>query len=83
LLAGNAMIGGFSLSRMATQLPERVAGALRDVLKRLAAGTLDVELHELDGLESTPRAHDELAAGRGSGKRVVRLARRSKWRGPH
>jgi hypothetical protein len=35
---------------------------------------LDIELHELDGLESAPRAHDELAAGHGSGKRVVRVA---------
>jgi NADPH:quinone reductase len=69
------MIGGFSLSRMAAQLPERVAAALRDVLERLATGSLDVELHTLDGLESAPRAHDELAAGRGSGKRVVRVAR--------
>jgi NADPH:quinone reductase len=75
LFAGNAMIGGFSLSRMAAQLPERVASALRDVLERLATGSLDVELHALDGLESAPRAHDELAAGRGSGKRVVRVAR--------
>ena len=63
------MIGGFSLSRMSSRLPERVAGALRDVLMRLA----DIELHELDGLESAPHAHDELAAGRGSGKRVVRV----------
>jgi NADPH2:quinone reductase len=74
LFAGNAMIGGFSLSRMATRLPQRVAGALHDVLKRLATGALDVELHELGGLELAPRAHDELAAGLGSGKRVVRLA---------
>jgi NADPH2:quinone reductase len=73
LLAGNVMVGGFSLSRMAAQLPERVAGALRGVLKRLATGALDVELHELDGLESVPPAHDDLAAGRGSGKRVIRL----------
>ena len=74
LFAGNAMIGGFSLSRMAAQLPDRVATALRDVLERLATGALNVESHELDGLGSTPRAHDELAAGRGSGKRVVRVA---------
>jgi NADPH2:quinone reductase len=74
LFAGNAAIGGFSLSRMASQLPERVAAALRDVLARLAARQLDVELHELDGLESAPQAHDELAAGRGSGKRVVQIA---------
>ena len=59
---------------MAAGLPERVAGALRDVLTRLATGTLDVELHELDGLESASRAHDELATGRGAGKRVVRVA---------
>jgi NADPH2:quinone reductase len=60
---------------MASQLPERVAAALRDVLARLADRQLDVELHELDGLESAPQAHEELAAGRGSGKRVVRIAR--------
>jgi threonine dehydrogenase-like Zn-dependent dehydrogenase len=74
LFAVNAMIGGFSLSRMATQLPERVVGTLHDVLQRLPTGALDVELHELEGFESAPRAHDELAAGLGSGKRVVRLA---------
>jgi NADPH2:quinone reductase len=74
LFAGNAMIGGFSLSRMAEQLPERVAGALRDVLERLSTGAPDIELHELHGLESAPRVHDELATGRGSGKRVVRVA---------
>jgi NADPH2:quinone reductase len=67
------MVGGFSLSRMAAQLLERVGGALRDVLDRLAAGALDIELRELDGLESAPRAHDELAGGHGSGKRVVRV----------
>jgi NADPH-dependent curcumin reductase CurA len=44
------------------------------VLARLAARQLDVELHELDGLESAPQAHEQLAAGRGSGKRVVRVA---------
>jgi NADPH:quinone reductase len=59
---------------MAEQLPERVAGALRDVLERLSTGALDIELHELHGLESAPRVHDELATGRGSGKRVVRVA---------
>jgi NADPH:quinone reductase len=73
LFAGNTMIGGFSLSRMSSRLPERVAGALRDVLVRLADHQIDIELHELDGLESAPHAHDELAAGRGSGKRVVRV----------
>jgi NADPH:quinone reductase len=76
LLAGNAMIGGFSLSRMSSQLPGRVAVALRDVLTRLADQQIDIELREFDGLESARHVHDELAAGRGSGKRVVRVSAR-------
>jgi NADPH:quinone reductase len=73
LIAGNAMIGGFSLSRMASQLPKRVAEALRGVMQRLGDRQIDIELHELDGLESAPHAHDQLAARRGSGKRIVRI----------
>jgi NADPH:quinone reductase len=73
LFAGNASIAGFSLSRMAQQLPDRVATALHGVLERLAAGTLAVAVQELAGLDAVPGAHDELATGRGSGKRVVRI----------
>lgn len=74
LFATNIMIGAFSLSRMADQLPERVGGALRDVLQRLATGTVDIALQELKGLDAAPGAHDELATGRGSGKRVVHVS---------
>jgi NADPH:quinone reductase len=74
LFALNASIGAFSLSRMATQLPRRVATALDTVLTHLASGALRVELHELDGLDAVPAVHQELAEGRGSGKRVIRVA---------
>ena len=73
LFALNASIGAFSLSRMATQLPRRVAAALDTVLTHLASGALRVELHELDGLDAVPDVHQELAEGRGSGKRVIRV----------
>ena len=73
LFAGNASIAGFSLSRMAEQLPDRVATALHAVLERLAAGTLGVAVQELAGLDAAPGAHDELATGRGSGKRIVHV----------
>jgi NADPH2:quinone reductase len=76
LFALNASIGAFSLSRMATQLPERVAIALDTVLRHLASGALSVEMHELDDLDATPAVHQELAEGRGSGKRVIRVAAR-------
>ena len=74
LFALNASIGAFSLSRMATQLPKRVASALDTVLTHLGAGALRVEMNELDGLDATPAVHQELAEGRGSGKRVIRVA---------
>jgi NADPH:quinone reductase len=70
----NASIGAFSLSRMAAQLPQRVATALDTVLTHLAAGALSVEMHELDDLDATPAVHQELAEGRGSGKRIIRVA---------
>jgi NADPH:quinone reductase-like Zn-dependent oxidoreductase len=74
LFALNASIGAFSLSRMATQLPQRIATALDTVLTHLASGALRVEMHELDGLDAVPAVHQELAEGRGSGKRVIRVA---------
>jgi NADPH-dependent curcumin reductase CurA len=58
---------------MAAQLPERVSAALHGVLARLADGTLDIALTELVGLDAAPAAQQELAAGAGSGKRVVRV----------
>ena len=71
LFARNASIGAFSLSRLAVQRPNRVGEALRDALRRLADGTLGLAVSELDGLEAVAGAHQELADGNGSGKRVV------------
>lgn len=73
LFATNTTIGAFSLSRMAEQIRPRRPGAAR-CPPPLATGALDVAVQELDGLEAAPGAHDELATGRGSGKRVVRVA---------
>jgi NADPH2:quinone reductase len=73
LFALNASIGAFSLSRMAAQIPQRVAGALQRVLQQLDAGQVTVPAQELNGLGAVAEVHDELATGRGSGKRVVRL----------
>lgn len=74
LFAGNASIGGFSLSRLATDAPHRVTAALKYALQRLADGELQVELSIVDGLDNAPAAHQELAEATGSGKRVVRVA---------
>ena len=71
LFAGNVSIGAFSLSRLAVQRPNRVGEALRDALRRLADGTLDVAVSELDGLQAAPGAQQELADGTSRGKRVV------------
>jgi NADPH2:quinone reductase len=73
LFAANASIAGFSLASLAATAPERVAGAMHDVLCHLAAGELDVELTKVEGLGAAPRAQQALAEGRGRGKQVVRV----------
>jgi hypothetical protein len=67
--------GGHELSllRSAAELPVGTVD-MDTVLTHLASGALRVELHELDGLEATRAVHQELAEGRGSGKRVIRVA---------
>ncbi|MBS1877907.1 MAG: zinc-binding dehydrogenase [Actinobacteria bacterium] len=73
LFALNASIAAFSLSRMARQLPDRVGAALSRALAALADGTLSVKPIEIAGLGGVAGVHDELAAGRGAGKRVAVL----------
>jgi len=72
LFAANVSIGGFSLAALAATAPARVARALHRVLDHLAAGDLDFELTELDGLTAAPEAQTALAEGRGRGKQIVR-----------
>lgn len=54
--------------------PAVLATALSQVLDRLAAGDLDVDLTSVDGLAAAATAQQALADGRSSGKHVVRLA---------
>jgi NADPH:quinone reductase len=73
LIGGNLSVAGFSLRGLAAGAPDRVGGALRDVLALLGDGVSTPPATELDGLEDVPRAHELLANRRGSGKYVARV----------
>lgn len=73
LFAGNASIGGFSMSAMSVRAPEIIGNALREVLELVARGELGLEFTAIDGLEAAADAQQALAEGRGAGKYVVRL----------
>jgi NADPH2:quinone reductase len=73
LYAGNASIGGFSMSSMSVHAPQLIGNALRDVLQLAADGQLALELTTLDGLAAAPAAQQALSEGRGAAKYVVRL----------
>ncbi|MFC6159996.1 quinone oxidoreductase family protein [Kribbella jiaozuonensis] len=73
LFAGNASIGGFSMSAMSIRAPEIIGNALREVLELVADGQLTLEFTTIDGLAAAADAQQALAEGRGAGKYVVRL----------
>ena len=73
LMAGNVSLGGFSLSALAAQDPDRVARALDDVLRRLARGELAVATAVSEGLEAAPGLHDALAGGYSGAKPLIHL----------
>ncbi|RZU11167.1 NADPH:quinone reductase-like Zn-dependent oxidoreductase [Kribbella rubisoli] len=73
LFAGNASIGGFSMSAMSVHAPELIGAALREVLELVAEGELTLEFTTIDGLAAAADAQQALAEGRGAGKYVVRL----------
>lgn len=73
LVAGNAAIGGFSISRLAAATPAVAAEAIGRVLDLLARGTVDLPVSEIGSLSEVPAVHQLLAQGRGRGKYVVRL----------
>jgi NADPH:quinone reductase len=73
LSAANVSVGGFSLAAYAAAAPQRVRAAMTRVLDLLAAGELTIELRVVDGLERAADIQQELADGRGSGKRVIRV----------
>lgn len=74
LIGGNLSVGGFSISRLARTAPQRVAGALHDVLELVAARRLDLPVTVVDGLDRVGETHDLLARGGSTGKFVVRVA---------
>ncbi|MER7251191.1 zinc-binding dehydrogenase [Kribbella sp. NPDC000426] len=73
LFAGNASIGGFSMSAMSVNAPELIGAALSEVLELVAGGQLTLDFTTIDGLASAADAQQALAEGRGAGKYVVRL----------
>lgn len=74
LFATNTSIGGFSLAALTATAPQRVTRALREVLHKLEAGELDVELTSVPDLYAAPKAQQALADGSALGKQVVRVA---------
>lgn len=71
LIGGNVGLLGFSISRLTTAAPARVAGALATILDLLAAGALTLDPVIVGGLDGLATAHQQLADGRGTGKYVV------------
>jgi NADPH:quinone reductase len=74
LIGGNVCLAGFSMSRLVANAPERAAGALRRVLQMIEAGRPAPSVTVVESLDSVGGVHDLLAAGRGRGKYVVRVA---------
>ncbi len=73
LMAGNLTVTGFSHRGLAATAPERLARAVRRVVDLLADGDLELPVVELPDLAAVPAAHDAMAAGRATGKYVVRV----------
>jgi NADPH2:quinone reductase len=73
LFGGNVSIGGFSIRGYAANAPALVAEALADVLHKVKAGELSIELTLVEGLDHAAEAQQALADGRGDGKYVVRV----------
>lgn len=73
LFAGNASIGGFSMSALSIHAPDIIGDALREVLELVATGELTLQFTTINGLAAAADAQQALAEGRGAGKYVVRL----------
>jgi NADPH2:quinone reductase len=74
LIGGNVGILGFSISSLRRTRPATVAAALRRSLSLLAAGNVRLDVTVANSLRAVPEIHDLLAARRGSGKYVARIA---------
>lgn len=74
LIGGNVGILGFSASSLSRTRPTAVGGALRRSLSLLAGGEVRLEVTVVPGLNAVREVHDLMAARRGSGKYVARIA---------
>ena len=74
LIGANVSVGGFSMSALARTAPQRPVRALERVLTMVGAGELDPAPTVVDSLKAVAGVHDLLAAGRGRGKYVTRVA---------
>ena len=74
LIGGNVGIFGFSISSLSRTRPAAVGGALRRSLSLLAAGDVRLDVTVANGLQAIPEIHDLMAARRGNGKYVARIA---------
>ena len=73
LIGGNVGVLGFSMSRLSAAAPKAVASALAKGLEMIAAARIRPEVTIVESLESVAAIHDLLAAGRGSGKYVIKV----------
>jgi len=61
------------MSRLSAAAPKAVASALAKGLEMIAAARIRPEVTIVEPLESVAAIHDLLAAGRGSGKYVIKV----------
>lgn len=74
LIGGNVGILGFSVSSLTRTRPTAVGAALRRSLNLLRDGDVRLAVTVIQGIDAVPEVHDLLAARRGSGKYVARIA---------
>jgi NADPH2:quinone reductase len=71
LLGGNLSIGGFSISSLSLEAPNKVGAALARGLNLLAGGDAGIEITDVERLEDVPEYQELISKGRGLGKYVV------------
>jgi NADPH2:quinone reductase len=74
LIGGNVGILGFSVSSLTRTRPTAVGAALSRSLNLLRDGDVRLAVTVVQGIDAVPEVHDLLAARRGSGKYVARIA---------
>lgn len=76
LMGANVSIGGMSISALVARAPRRVADSMAEVLSMLEKESFSYPVSEIP-LKDVPRVHEAIAHGRGAGKYVASVRRRS------